>query len=45
MAVSISANPTVLTEEEGTLLTITFTSSEPIPEDGLVVTEIGRAHV
>ncbi len=38
MAVSISANPTVLVEEEGTVLTITLTSDEPIPEGGLVVT-------
>lgn len=37
MAISISANPTVLVEEEGTSLTITLTSSEPIPEGGLVV--------
>ncbi len=37
MAVSISANPTVLVEEEGTVLTITLASSEAIPEDGLVV--------
>ncbi|MEO1185670.1 MAG: hypothetical protein AAFX46_13750 [Cyanobacteria bacterium J06636_27] len=37
MAVSISANPTVLVEEEGTVLTITLTSSEPIPEGGLTV--------
>ena len=38
MAVSISANPTVLIEEEGTVLTITLNSDEPIPEGGLTVT-------
>ena len=38
MAIGISANPTVLTEEQGTELVITLTSSEPIPADGLVVT-------
>ena len=35
--ISINATPTVLIEEEGTQLTITLTSSEPIPESGLVV--------
>ncbi|MEM6404810.1 MAG: hypothetical protein AAF757_32060 [Cyanobacteria bacterium P01_D01_bin.116] len=35
--ISINATPTVLIEEEGTQLTITLTSSEPIPEQGLVV--------
>ena len=37
MAISISANPTVLVEEEGTEVTLTISSSEPIPESGLVV--------
>ncbi|MEL6463113.1 MAG: hypothetical protein AAFQ91_33680, partial [Cyanobacteria bacterium J06621_15] len=35
--ISINATPTVLVEEENTQLTITLTSSEPIPEEGLVV--------
>ncbi|MGF1676337.1 MAG: hypothetical protein ACFCUV_22025, partial [Rivularia sp. (in: cyanobacteria)] len=38
MTISISASPTVLIEEEGTEVTITLTSSEPIPPGGLVVT-------
>ena len=37
MAISISAEPTVLIEEQGTATTITLTSSEPIPEGGLTV--------
>ncbi|MEL6166064.1 MAG: peptidase, partial [Cyanobacteria bacterium J06628_3] len=38
MAIGISANPTVLVEEQGTAAVITLTSSEPIPEGGLTVT-------
>ncbi|MBE9215244.1 hypothetical protein IQ247_21700 [Plectonema cf. radiosum LEGE 06105] len=38
MTISISASPNVLIEEEGTLLTLTINSSEPIPEGGLVLT-------
>ncbi|MEM6752873.1 MAG: hypothetical protein AAF630_07890, partial [Cyanobacteria bacterium P01_C01_bin.38] len=37
MAISIFANPTVLIEEDMTEVTITLTSSEPIPADGLIV--------
>ncbi|MEM6755248.1 MAG: hypothetical protein AAF630_20030, partial [Cyanobacteria bacterium P01_C01_bin.38] len=37
MAIGISASPDVLIEEEGTRLTVTLTSSEPIPDGGLVV--------
>ena len=37
MAISISASPKVLTEEESTLLTLTISSDEPIPEGGLEV--------
>ena len=35
--ISINATPTVLIEEEGTQVAITLTSSEPIPEEGLVI--------
>lgn len=38
MAISITATPSVLVEEEGTLVTLTLNSSEPIPEGGLVLT-------
>ncbi|MEM8827918.1 MAG: amidase family protein [Cyanobacteria bacterium P01_G01_bin.19] len=37
MTVSISATPSVLVEEERTQLAITLTSSEPIPNGGLLV--------
>ena len=38
MAISISSSPSVLVEEEGTLLTLTISSDEPIPEGGLELT-------
>ena len=38
MAISISSSPNVLVEEEGTLLTLTISSDEPIPEGGLELT-------
>ena len=38
MAISITATPSVLVEEEGTLVTLTLNSNEPIPEGGLVLT-------
>ncbi|MGD1917698.1 MAG: amidase family protein [Pleurocapsa sp.] len=37
MTISISASPSVLVEESATHLTITLTSSEPIPNEGLLV--------
>ncbi|MCJ8283381.1 MAG: hypothetical protein MJK14_27225 [Rivularia sp. ALOHA_DT_140] len=37
MTVGISANPLVLNEEQGTVLTFTITSSEPIPSGGLAI--------
>ncbi|QYO63512.1 hypothetical protein [Leptolyngbya sp. 7M] len=38
MAIRISATPTILREEEGTFITLTLTSSEPVPPTGLVIT-------
>ena len=38
MTISISSSPSVLIEEEGTLLTLTISSDEPIPEGGLELT-------
>ena len=38
MAISISASPNVLTEEESTLLRLTISSDEAIPEGGLELT-------
>lgn len=38
MTIGITATPTVLVEEEGTVVTLTLTSTDPIPDGGLVLT-------